>query len=894
MITDRIVESFVICKQKAYLELLNSPEEPTQFAFHQDKIAAHVIERFRQSINSQTINTHDISEIKAKDFLHLSKPAYFICPSFSSQNRYNLTIDAVAIDPPASNTRKLTCTPIKISPSHKIAEYERISLCIKTLLLIECNRGIQASQGKIYGGDGTVFKFSLQPYMRKSREAIRQMTQLVENPEEPRYYKNNHCKVCKFKSHCLEKLVSKDDLSLLGSTTPKEIDKLNNQGIFTVTQLSYTFRPKKRNLKADTRPQHALKALALREKRTYVIDPPSFPTHPIEVFVDFEGLPDERFVYLIGMIVLQDGSERRESLWADSPSDADTLMKDFLANLAGLSDFTMYHYGSFEARALRAFDKRTRHVFSQDVSLVLKKSFNILPLLSLNVYPPTYTNELKDIASFLGFYWSDKDMSGPQSIVLRQNWELSGDPRHKNALVRYNIEDCVALRATKEWLAQVGNSLAVANENSSALRRVADVQARSYHKWGKPQFQSEELEAINKCAYFDYQRSKVYLRTSKTVRKALKRQSRAKSEVNKPDRKILVPENCPQCGDHRIVSASKVLCRRCILDLKFMRNGVKKWVVEVDGKDFRCLNCNAIFEYSRCGRNLLIWSMNQYVTYRVSVERVGQMLLENFKIEVPESELFNLKADLAEYYRETAKSILGHALRGHLIQIDETSGRVRDSASSHVWVIATMDAVYYCLRPNREAEFLHDLLNGFNGVLVSDFYRGYDSLSCKQQRCLIHLIRDLNGDFRKNQLNSELRTIVMRFGNLLRTIVATIDQFGLRRQHLNKHHRDVDRFYKWLVGGQFEKEIAEHYQKRLTRNRDRLFEFLNHDGVPWNNNNAENAIKPFAKYRAMTNYLSTSKGLEDYLVLLSIQQTCKYRGINFLEFLRSGKLTLDL
>ena len=76
--------------------------------------------------------------------------------------------------------------------------------------------------------------------------------------------------------------------------------------------------------------------------------------------------------------------------------------------------------------------------------------------------------------------------------------------------------------------------------------------------------------------------------------------------------------------------------------------------------------------------------------------------------------------------------------------------------------------------------------------------------------------------------------------------------------------------------------------------RDRLFEFLNHDGVPWNNNNAENAIKPFAKYRAMAGDLSTRKGLEDYLVLLSIQQTCKYRGISFLEFLKSGKSTFEL
>lgn len=177
-------------------------------------------------------------------------------------------------------------------------------------------------------------------------------------------------------------------------------------------------------------------------------------------------------------------------------------------------------------------------------------------------------------------------------------------------------------------------------------------------------------------------------------------------------------------------------------------------------------------------------------------------------------------------------------------------------------------------------------------MLISDFYSGYDSLPCKQQKCLVHLIRDLNGDFRKNQFNVELKFIITRFGVLLRSIVETIDKYGLRRRHLQKHQKEVGAFYRTMDQDQYETEIAAHYQKRLIRNREKLFEFLTHDEIPWNNNNAENAIKPFAKYREMAGPLGTRKGLEDYLVLLSIQQTCKYRGISFLEFLKSGQKNL--
>jgi hypothetical protein len=38
---------------------------------------------------------------------------------------------------------------------------------------------------------------------------------------------------------------------------------------------------------------------------------------------------------------------------------------------------------------------------------------------------------------------------------------------------------------------------------------------------------------------------------------------------------------------------------------------------------------------------------------------------------------------------------------------------------------------------------------------------------------------------------------------------------------------------------QFRSELALSYQKRLVKNRDKLFTFLDYDGVPWNNNNAE-------------------------------------------------------
>ena len=63
--------------------------------------------------------------------------------------------------------------------------------------------------------------------------------------------------------------------------------------------------------------------------------------------------------------------------------------------------------------------------------------------------------------------------------------------------------------------------------------------------------------------------------------------------------------------------------------------------------------------------------------------------------------------------------------------------------------------------------------------------------------------------------------------------------------------------------------------------------------MPWNNNNAEHAIKAFAMLRHVIEGTTTEKGLREYLVLLSVCETCKYKNVNFLDFLRSGSKTID-
>lgn len=49
----------------------------------------------------------------------------------------------------------------------------------------------------------------------------------------------------------------------------------------------------------------------------------------------------------------------------------------------------------------------------------------------------------------------------------------------------------------------------------------------------------------------------------------------------------------------------------------------------------------------------------------------------------------------------------------------------------------------------------------------------------------------------------------------------------------------------------------------------------------------------FAKLRDVIEGSSTEKGIQEYLILLSVCQTCKYQGVDFLDFLRSGEKDIN-
>jgi hypothetical protein len=223
--------------------------------------------------------------------------------------------------------------------------------------------------------------------------------------------------------------------------------------------------------------------------------------------------------------------------------------------------------------------------------------------------------------------------------------------------------------------------------------------------------------------------------------------------------------------------------------------------------------------------------------------------------------------------------------------VDETKISI-EGEDHYVWVFTNSTHTIFRLTETRESSVVHQTLKGFKGVMVSDFFAGYDSVECIKQKCWSHLIRDLNDDLWRNPFDSEFEAFVLGVKNVILPILRTVEHFGHKSRFLKKFRNPVKQFYREIVMKPCISELVGRYQKRFHRYRHSLFTFLSHDGVGWNNNAAERALRHLAVQRKISGSF-TESGARTFLVLLGIAQTCRFQGKSMLQFLSSDEKDVD-
>jgi predicted RecB family nuclease len=907
-ITREIIESHLNCKYKGHLKLTGASGTPSDYEVMTTAAKASSRESGLAKLVSR-FGVEDACRGIAVTAGTLKQWAPLLADADLEYEGLSLRFDALKRADEPSKLGDHHYLPVLHHHGDKIGRPQKLLLAVLGLVLGRV-QGLRPASGLVARGpDARLARVVLDAKLyRQAEQAVDEVKCLQAGGQPPRLILNSHCQVCEFRQRCRKEAEEADDISLLRGLGEKELRGFHRKGIFTLTQLSCTFRPRRRGKRVRrTSYNHypALQALAAREKKIHIYGTPDLPRKPVQVFLDAEGVEGGCFVYLLGALVVQGDSQKMHSFWADSPTEEAQAFDAFLDLLDGCEDFAVFHYGNYEKKLLR----RMRNVVKRTkvVDRVLANAVNVLSTIHASVYFPTFSNGLKEVGGYLGCTWTEGNASGLQSLVWRARWEQQREQSWKDKLVTYNAEDCAALKKVTAIVQSLGECARRRGEGLTdspdgiAITWAEELLPSSRHQWCRPKFALQDFDHINRCAYFDYQRDKVFVRTSKAIRWACLRQCKHKKRAKLPANKMveITCDSCPFCEGKRVIRVGKEKRVKMAYDLRFTTGGIRRQVIRCTTVRHQCEDCGKRFLPERYRRRdkhlhgLKSWAVYLHVAHRLSLRQLEAVFEDCFGLAVSIWELMEIKAVMAHRYRATCNQILTRLVGGGVLHADETHANLHNG-KAYAWALTNMEEVVYLDRPTRETAFLRELLKEFTGVLVSDFYNGYDSLPCEQQKCLIHLIRDINNDLKSHPYDEELKALAGEFGKLLRSIVGTIDKYGLKRRHLHKHKPEVDSFFRTLEPRVYRSELAEGYQQRLLKNEGKLFTFPEHDGVPWNNNPGEHAVKAFAKYREVSDGLMSKEGLSDFLVLLSVRQTCKYRGVSFLKFLLSGEDDIEV
>ena len=157
------------------------------------------------------------------------------------------------------------------------------------------------------------------------------------------------------------------------------------------------------------------------------------------------------------------------------------------------------------------------------------------------------------------------------------------------------------------------------------------------------------LQKINDAAYWDYQRNKVFVRSTRQrlqSRKIANRQFLADIPVNKSitlDEQT--PVSCRRCNSVLIYKYGRLT--QTIYDLKSSVAGVKRWVTRYSFSRFICWNCKATLQLykhqHKYGIGLRAYLLYQMIELLVPQNALARSIRELFKLPLSAGSINQLK-----------------------------------------------------------------------------------------------------------------------------------------------------------------------------------------------------------------------------------------------------------
>jgi len=293
---------------------------------------------------------------------------------------------------------------------------------------------------------------------------------------------------------------------------------------------------------------------------------------------------------------------------------------------------------------------------------------------------------------------------------------------------------------------------------------------------------------------------------------------------------------------------------------------------------------------TQMGSNLLAYIAVQAGQFHQSIDKIRLQLSQNFGL------AFSRGAISEAQWRMTSMLTPAHqAIKQYLRQVpvrfaDETRHQ-RGSERRWMWVMSCPEAACFMTDASRGQQAAKRLLGDTpEGITVSDQYVGYHFIDpSKRQLCWAHLLRNINALAESSGPDRRIgRKLLLCIDLVFRTRQRFEDGALTRSRYLRRMHRVRQRWHQLLEQASRECLIKRYRNRcaRLLRESPQCWTFLEHDGVPLTNNEAERVLRGYVLWRKGSYGVCSHRGEQFRQRVLSLVETARKLKLNPLAWAR--------
>jgi transposase len=261
----------------------------------------------------------------------------------------------------------------------------------------------------------------------------------------------------------------------------------------------------------------------------------------------------------------------------------------------------------------------------------------------------------------------------------------------------------------------------------------------------------------------------------------------------------------------------------------------------------------------------------------LTLRKTCAVLRDAFQLRLSPGGLSQALARVGRKLEPAYENLLARLRAGPYLHSDETSWWV-GGPGYWLWVFASRTTTVYRVAAGRGRDLLMEVLGpDFAGVLVSDCLATYDDVNPRQQKCYCHHLKAIRlaAESQSSAWLDEVKWLLQE-AMAVKGQKLAVAALAHRRAVLEERARQ-------LLTAPRPTSLEEKVRRRLQKQQDHLFTFLEVAEVDATNNLAERQLRPAVIARKVSCGNKTPRGAHTWEILTSLAATCVQQSESFAQ-----------